>query len=235
MKSSSLLFVLFSVVNFNNVATAIHQEVDIDFEDVHVPLGFDSNDKTVEILISGVVPDTCHLRPRGIAKVDGRQITIAMKATKIVDSDTMCIQAMVPYLVTVSLGQLPEGYYSIKVNRSEGLIEETQLFVDKPGTRSIDNFTYANVTNAKVNYEKGILELKGAHPSGCMRINRIEVVPNINGNTFSVLPILQQEKSICSQVMVPFTAEVKLPVIFETGTTVFHIRKIAGTALNVRG
>jgi hypothetical protein len=234
MKTSSLLFVLFSFVLFTNLARAEMLYVDIALEDVHVPLGFDSNDRDVEIVVTGVVPDTCYRRPQGIAKIEGNQISVDMKATKLVGKDVVCIQAIVPYLVTVSLGQLPEGHYDIKVNKGRESEKESVLLVDKPNAQSIDNFTYANVTSAETEHNRGTLILKGAHTSSCMNIDRIEVVPNLNGNTLAILPIVRQDLPICDRMMKPFTLEVPIPTSTQNQSMVFHIRKIAGNALNVR-
>lgn len=234
MKSSSLYFISFYFALVTNMAYTDTLDVDIALEDVHVPLGFDSNDRNVEIVVTGIVPDTCYRRPQGIAKIEGNQISVDMKAVKVSGKDIMCIQAVVPYLVTVNLGQLQEGHYDIKVNKGKVSQKDSVLLVDKPGSQSIDNFTYANITAVDVLHGKKTLLLKGAHPSGCMNIDHIEVVPNLNGNTLAILPIVRQDQLICDRMMKPFTYEVPLPATLNDQSVVFHVRKVAGNATNVR-
>ena len=234
MKNNSVLFVVFWFILFNNITYANSLDVDIGLEDVHVPLGFDSNDREVEIVVTGVVPDTCHRRPQGIAKIEGKHISVDMKAAKITGQDVVCIQAIVPYLVTVPMGQLSEGHYDIKVNKGKESEKDGVLFIDKPSSQSIDNFTYANVTSAEAEHGKGTLLLKGAHTSSCMNIDRIEVLRNLNGNTFAILPIVRQDLPVCDRTMKPFSYEVPIPTSVQHQPVVFHIRKIAGNALNVR-
>lgn len=234
MKSSSALFVvLSSVFVVGHFAHADEMEVDIALEDVHVPLGFDSNDKNVEIMVTGVKPDSCYQSPKGIVKIDGKDIVIDMKATKLVDNDRACIQSVEPYLATIDLGPLRAGHYDIKVNKGKNSEKDSELLVGRPSAPSTDNFAYANVTNVETHHDKGTLLLKGAHTSGCMSIDHVEVVPNQSGNTFAILPIVRQDKMICDRMMKPFAIEVPLPPM-HSEAVVFHVRKSASRAINIR-
>lgn len=205
-------------------------EVVIHPSNVHVPRGFDSNDHT-EVIVIGDLPDTCYRRPVGYAKVVDKEIIIDMEATKISDANMVCIQALVPYMVSVPLGRLAEGSYTIAVNRGNGPEWDSELFVDKPSSNSIDNFTYANVTNVKKLPGTDTLLIEGVHPSSCMAIDRVEEIPNATGDTVAVLPIIKQVNTQCDRLMTPFTYELPLRIRDQKGV-VFHVRKLDGTALN---
>lgn len=236
MKSRFLVSIVLtlSLLSTVTVAAEIAHDVDIPFEDVHVPLGFDSNDKAIEFVVTGNVPTPCYYQPKGVVKIEGNSILVEMKAIQIVDKDVACIEAVVPYLVTVSLGQLREGNYNIKVNPGKESEKATMLVVGKPRSDSIDDFDYANVTSVEMNHDDGILLLKGAHPSSCINIDRIEMVPNPNRNTFAVLPIVRQDFPVCDRMMKKFAYEIPIPKDIRGQSVVFHIRKIAGNSLNVR-
>lgn len=196
---------------------------------VHVPLGFDSNDK-VEVIVTGLLPDTCHRRPTGQVKLQGQDIIVDMKADKVSGRGVYCIKAMVPYMVSVPVGQMPEGSYNVMIETDHA--KSHKLQVDSPSSASIDNFTYANVTNVKKTQNGGLL-ISGEHPSNCMVLEKVEIIPNETKDTMSVLPIVSKTGDECNLVMTPFSVEVPFNVA-TSGDVVFHVRKIDGTAINFR-
>lgn len=219
------LFIMgFLASSFSMISTAAAVEVSIKPSNVHVPVGFDSNDK-VEVIVTGLLPDTCHRRPTGRVKIKGQEVTLEMKADKVSGRGVYCIKAMVPYMVPVTVGQLPEGSYSIVADSKIHNLE-----VDSPSSASIDNFTYANVTSVKKTDNNSLL-ISGEHPSNCMVVDKVEIIANEVKDTVSVLPIVTQTSEACNLVMTPFSVEV--PFNIETTTdVVFHVRRIDGTAIN---
>ncbi len=206
------------------------EEVTLGFDNVFVPKGFDSND-SVEIVVSGDLPNTCYLRPHGEVKIINDTIRVEMKATKITNPKVFCIEALVPYVASVSLGQLHEGHYDIFVNQGTASEKDSGILVEHPNSNSINNFTYANVTSAEAMVGSRELVITGTHPSSCMEIERVEIIPNENNDTFSVLPIIKQTQDICDRSIKPFSYTLKLPEAQKNHELV-HIRKIDGTALN---
>jgi hypothetical protein len=211
-------------------ALADLESVNIPSGQIHVPLGFDSNDKQVEVIVTGAVPDTCHKRPQGKVSIDGNKIKITMKADKVSGHGVYCIKAVVPYMVSVPLGQLSEGLYQVSAGKDEQ--KSYNLVVGTPGSASIDNFTYANVMNVKT-AENGNIVLSGEHPSNCMDIERVEMIANENLDTFSILPIVTKTAEECNLVMTPFSKEIPAPAK-TASDVVFHIRRLDGTAINFR-
>lgn len=214
----------------SSLASAEQEDVAIGLSNVFVPKGFDSNDN-VEIVVAGELPNTCYLRPRGDVKVSDGHVYVEMRATKITDPNTLCITAIVPYMVTIPLASLGEGAYDILVN--SGLASElsTSIQIDQANSSSINNFTYANVTNVDYKVDNHEVTISGVHPSSCMEIDRVEIIVNQTNDTFSVLPILKQTLEICDRMIKPFSYTVALPKP-QKNQELVHIRKIDGTALN---
>ncbi len=212
-------------------AFSLTETVTIRPTQVHVPMGFDSNDNA-EIIVTGLMRDTCHRRPTGKVHVNDREITVDMKADKVSGRGVYCIKAMVPYMVSVPLGQLDEGRYNVLVETTE-TVKSHSLQIGSPSSASIDNFTYANVTSITKNVESGSITLIGEHPSNCMEIERVEVIANETKDTMSVLPIVTKTGDECNLVMTPFSVEVPLEPS-TTNSVVFHVRKLDGTAINFR-
>jgi hypothetical protein len=206
-------------------------EVMIHSDHVYVPKGFDANDNSIEVIVTGVLPNTCHRRPTGTVKLVDEKILIGMTATKISGPDVSCIQALVPYIISVPLGRLKEGRYLIGINPDNALQEDSELSVEKPGSNSIDNFTYANVSNIKRIPGTDSLLIIGSHPSSCMDIERVEVVPNAKEDTIAILPIVKQINTPCDRVVTPFSYQVNLPKIIHDEVLI-HVRRIDGTAIN---
>jgi hypothetical protein len=211
------------------ISLALHsQEVSIDAQSVHVPKGFDSNDNA-EVIITGELPSTCYLRPQGKATLVGEKIQIDLVAQKVSSDDMICITAVVPYVISVPLGNLDDGNYPISVNEGGPNPISTNIAVDRANTRSVDNYNYANVT-AVVENENQSVAIRGIHPSSCMEIERVEIVPNDKNDTLAVLPILKQTQDICDRRIKPFSFDLDL-ANFKTGT-LLHIRKLDGQAMN---
>ncbi len=207
-------------------------EVSIDPNTVHVPKGFDANDD-VEIIVTGAVPDSCHKRPTGQAKILDSKVIIDMKATKVTGPDVVCIKALVPYVVPVPLGKLNQGSYTVAINAGQKSEKTGALYVEAAGSDSIDNFTYANITHITKSDDKTALYLEGAHPSGCMEIDRVELVTNDKADTITVLPIVKQISFPCDYMMKPFTVTVPVPNPERQGI-IYHVRRIDGRAVNFR-
>lgn len=204
------------------------EEVQILTDNVHVPKGFDSNDN-VEVVLTGTLPNTCYRRPFGEAKISGNQVSIEMKATKLDEKDHFCIMALVPYMVSVPLGHLREGSYKVAVNSGTAEEKDNTIFVERPNSNGIDNYTYANVSSVKNIEGTNKVILEGAHPSSCMVIDRVDIT--VNGDTFALLPIVKQVKPICDTMMQAFSHEIELPGNISDDIVV-HVRKLDGTASN---
>jgi|HubBroStandDraft_6_1064221.scaffolds.fasta_scaffold510832_1 hypothetical protein len=206
------------------------EKVFIGSDNLFVPNGFDSNDN-VEVVVTGDLPNTCYLRPEGKVAVSDTKILITMMATKVSGEETNCIMAVVPYMVSVPLGQLSEGYYSVLVNPQTPAEKNGSLHVARPNYNSINNFPYANVMHIEAVSGQDKIILKGVHPSGCMEIERVEIYANDKRDTYSILPIIKATMPICDQMMTSFSYTLDLPPS-PHAKQLLHVRKIDGTAIN---
>jgi hypothetical protein len=213
-------------------SAALCEDVIVTSNFVHIPKGFDGNDKDVQVVVTGDLPNTCYRRPYGETKIVGDKIKIDVLATKLNDKNLVCIQAVVPYMITVQLGQLAEGNYAVQVNPGTDSSQEALLNIEKPSSSSIDNFTYANVSSVKHNGKNPYVTLEGFHPSSCMVIERVDMISNKDNDTFSLLPIIKQAAPECDRMIKPFSVDVALP-LFSQKEALVHVRKLDGHALNV--
>jgi hypothetical protein len=224
--SCSAAFIAMASTSFANL-------VSIDARSVHVPLGFDGNDRS-EIAVLVELPSSCHLRPYGEVKVADNEILIDMKAHKVTPSRGInCIQAIIPTLVSVPVGVLSQGQYQVTVNPERQADKKAPLIVSQAGSESIDDHPYANITNVKKSEDGLSVILEGYHPSSCMEIARVELVPNAQGDTIAVLPIVNQTEPVCDTMIKPFTytlENIKKP----HQDLVLHIRKLDGNAVNFK-
>jgi hypothetical protein len=202
------------------------QETVVPVDNVFVPSGFDTNDKT-QIFLEGKFPNTCYRRPKTEVTPQNGVLHVSMKATRVPGP---CIQAFVPFLEPVELGNLGIGAHRIVVDNGPSTVVSS-IDVEVPGSSSIDNFTYANVTSVSARDKKIILT--GYHPSSCMRLDRIDTKVSETGNTISIMPVIAQnpEQPICDCMIVPFEYEVPLPQM-KSSMVLVHVRKIDGNALN---
>lgn len=227
LKLSSLLM-LFSI----NAISMSTLQVLIGSDTVFVPQGWDSNDREVQIYVKGEFPNTCFRRPTGTVTLkDDNKIVISLTAAKIVDPNVLCIMARIPYMVPVALGQLKEGSYNIEINPATDWEKKSSISVESPSAESIDNFTYANVTDVYGDPDTNDIIIEGYHPSSCMDFQGIEVRPNASLDTFSILPIIKQVKAECDTVIKPFVERVTLPMGTKKEVLV-HVRKIDGRSIN---
>jgi hypothetical protein len=205
--------------------------VPVDARSVHVPLGFDPNDET-EVAVMVDLPDTCHRRPFGEVRHDGKNIIINIKADKVTpNAGIYCIQVLMPTLVSVPMGKLAEGSYQVVINENKGNKKWANLRVVSLESGGIDGYTYANVTNITKSWDGTTVLLEGYHPSGCMEIERVDLIVNETHDTIAILPIVKQAQEVCDQVIKPFTYAVDLRNL-SAHETVLHIRKIDGRAIN---
>lgn len=211
-----------------NVLASLREEVSINYDHIYIPRGFDSNDNS-EIVITGRLPSTCYLKPKGEVNIKDNKITVKAMATEVYGDDVSCIQAVVPYMITVSLGQLKQGFYEIIINGHDSLSQS--IFIEEANSNGINNFPYANVQYVSKTSSPGMVRIYGVHPSSCMEIDDVKIIVNEQADTISVMPIIKQTQEVCDTSTKPFVHMVKLPSSIRK-RSLLHVRKIDGTAIN---
>lgn len=196
---------------------------------IFVPQGVDSNDLETIIVLTGELPNTCYRLPTATVHKYTDSIEIELTATKITGDNLVCIMAQIPYTLTVDLGNLQEGQYDINVNSDTIHHKTAQIRIATAESTTVDTYNYAHITN--VTNHGNVVEIEGYHPSSCMRLERVEVMSNENGDTFSILPIISGvENEVCDDRLVPFSITLELPTNEEQ--VLLHIRTIDGSSKN---
>ena len=216
---------LFFMTTVAMAGTPVKVKVPVDA--LYIPAGFDSND-SVEVVITGYLPNLCHKNPMTSFKVDKNLISITVSALKYDKTNPFCPEMVVPFLKTVKLGVLNKGKYQIEVNgknKDSLLIEETTL-------DATDNHVYAYVSYIdKSSLQDNNITLKAYNPSDCMQLDRVEIYDN-GVNTYSVLPIMKQIREFCPMKMVPYEFNVKIPSNLKSKKVLLHVRSMDGNSVN---
>lgn len=197
---------------------------------VFLPNGFDANDDT-EAIVSVFAPTPCDT-PQWRVERDGNNIKIDVTATRSISPDRVCIDMAVKHLITIPLGQLNEGTYTIKVNPDAPSTQSALLKISPPSNISIDNYLYANVEHVRINQNRTQVTLFGTNPSDCVALKEIKFTSN-GLNTYAILPIMEKIKDDCPVVDVPFEYTVDLPHDFGTDMFLVHVRSLKSRSVNI--
>lgn len=202
-------------------------DVSINAIGIYAPDGFDANDFS-EVVVSGLLPNSCYSRPVASAVIEQNQIKVKVKATK--SDGRFCLQMVTPFVAVVSVGRLAPAQYEVLVNDTDAQLKST-LKVTDPGRVEIDNFVYAKVESVNRIEGSRMVTLKGTNPSDCVVLDSIKIVSN-GVNTFSVLPVMRQLGWVCPQKPVPFEYQVAVPESLGDGEVLLHVRSMDGHSVN---
>lgn len=203
------------------------------------PGGFDDNDNA-EVILHGVFPSSCYkVGPVAVSfGQNKREIHVDARAYQY--NDDKCIEMNVPFIMPVQLGTLPGGDYTIKVTNAPTR-PTSALHVAEASVSTPDEFMYASVDGIAAREESnGQLErvtISGSHPVlfvGCMNIRDVKVQEQ-KDNTIVLQPvteILTNEECAQRKLVRRYQRTVELPRPLPSGTYLFHIRTLNGTAMN---
>lgn len=229
---TTLFFSSFSLSSIVFASTPVEKRVPVDH--VYAPKGFDSND-SVEIVVSGVLPNLCHRSPRAIAVVEGRTIKVEMKSLYYLPSDPFCPEVVVPFIEVVNLGLLEKGDYTVVVNEGQSVKTEGALEIAEAThqTSEADDFVYAGVEYIEKKEGTRKVQLKGYNPTDCYELDRIQTVAN-GKDTLAVLPIMKKVREFCPMKMIPFQYEFEVPRKSDLTSDVIllHVRRMEGKSVN---
>ncbi len=225
-KLVSLLIMSLSLVSV--ASTPVEKAVPVDH--IYVPSGFDSND-TVEIVVTGFLPNLCHKSPAANVNITGRDVDIEITSLYYHESNPYCPSMVVPFTQSVKLGLLDKGTYNIKVNGKSPWELEEQIKIKQSTSNAIDDFQYAYVNYIDKDVTAGEVVLRGYNPSDCFELEKIEYVHNGN-DTYSILPKMKQVRSFCPMKMVPFKYRWKVPNDLNKSRVLLHVRTMDGQSVN---
>lgn len=212
-----------------SASTPVERLVPVDH--VFIPAGFDSND-TVEIVVSGFLPNLCHKSPEAEVEFDGENININVSSLFYQDTNPFCPSMIVPFEETVKLGLMDKGNYKIKVNGKSPWELNEKMKINESTSNAVDNFHYAYVSNIdkQTNVKEEVI-LKGYNPSDCFVLDRIDHLSN-GKDSYSILPKMKQVSSFCPMKMVPFSYKWKVPTELKRNKVLLHVRTMNGESVN---
>lgn len=230
MKSLLVPLALFS---FSAMATPII--IDAPVRHVFVPAGFDDNDN-VEVVVSGEFPSLCFTRNTVDVKKEGRKINIQITAIYNLpggfSGNKKCGRMIVPFKEVISLGQLDDGEYKIKVNQKTEYELNDKIKINPAEINAVDESIYANVEFIEQTNNPKEIILRGHNPSSCLVFSRFEYLSN-GKDTISVLPIMRKTSDFCPMKMTDFELEANLDLSTINATNVLiHARAMDGRSVN---
>lgn len=194
---------------------------------------FDDNDR-IEISLYGNFTDTCYrVGPTGYTvDLENHKIKIWAKAYDYSGREMRCQDALVPFLLKVSIGILPQGEYDVEV---VGQNYKDILHVSKASSDEPDDFNYAPVTHTQISsLGNGIQQvtISGEFPRllhGCMVLKEVRHIRNSN-NILDVLPIAEMidNDAFCKNVKMTFQGSFAFPSYPEPA--LLHVRVANGNS-----
>ncbi|MCM0606919.1 MAG: hypothetical protein KA715_12585 [Xanthomonadaceae bacterium] len=204
----------------------------VNFHSAYIPPGFDSNDSNVQLVVEGMLKDSCHQAAMGSAKVNTASKTITVTGETYVRKG-LCIQVMTPFHQVYDLKKLPAGKYDVVQPTSESRYELGQLKVKPSSTQSADDYLYAPVTQAYFTYDTNgnpFVRISGYFTNSCMSVKDIKV--DVKENVITVLPIAQLKKNTtCNKGRFKFNKSVDISNV-ELGRYLLHVRTAGSQAIN---
>jgi hypothetical protein len=208
---------------------------EVPVEKVFVPArGYDDNDNVV-IRVEGTLPDPCYVLGNTSIKVlpdktfEVHQFAWRRNTGVCAGSDDLPES---DFSEDVSLGQLNIGDYKVIQHPSEDQTTFRSFSIAAAKVNALDDFNYANVTQASVSdvISAGTevkVTFSGTFSSSCNSISAIKVEQQ--ADVFVVRPI-EQQGGDCGYILKSFTQEVDLGVLPQ-GEYMVHIRAKNGRAV----
>ncbi len=221
-----LMFVFAPIFAFSGIP----EEKKVPIEHVFIPSGFDDND-TVEIVVTGFLPNLCHKSPKATVLMKGRDIEINVTSLYYHESNPFCPEMVVPFMETVSLGLLRDGRYNVSVNGNSEFASSSILEIERASSSAVDEYNYAYVDYVAKEAGSNIVELKGYHVSDCFVLDSIDYRSN-GKDTYSILPKLRQVRELCPMKLTPFSYEFRVPQELKTPRVLLHVRTLNGKSHN---
>ena len=202
-------------------------QADIKARALYVPEGFDSNDEVV-VVVTGYLPSLCYRSPRAKCERQGTTFVIGVQAS-VMNYPTFCALVVMPFQLTVSLGNLPPGEYKIE---TKDMPTPQTLNVAAALTPNVDDHIYAQVRHVDTTPPGNKIILHAYIPSECLKYDRVKYVPNPSGTVLSILPIMKKVSDFCPMKMTPIKIELELPAQYVRDNVLLHVRSMDGQSAN---
>ncbi|MGE3608354.1 MAG: hypothetical protein AB7I27_02110 [Bacteriovoracaceae bacterium] len=195
---------------------------------VYAPQGYDTND-SVEVVVSGRLPDMCHRNPSFEVNKTGNHFKITLFAYYVPDIQG-CKQISVPYSEVVNLGMLDKGDYQVSLQGVSNTDKPAKLKIIEATSSLIDDFKYGNVMGIKEDEAGRGIELVGTNPVSCLKFESMETI--IQNNVIVFKPHFKEEGE-CKEDPTPFAIRYEVPYLENSPRGVLlHVRVMNGRSYN---
>lgn len=208
--------------------------IEAPLDHLFIPSGFDNND-TVEVVVTGVFPNSCYSRNK--VTVDQTDDTIKIHVNSLLtspDDQSKCLPMQVPFKEVVNVGNLQAGSYKVVANEASSNLKDSLEVTEAP-TNSVDDHIYAQVDYIDLGFAGGAggsAFLMAQLPSPCLEFDRVEYVSN-GKDTLSILPIMKKVSDFCPMKMVPYIIPIKFNAEeFASKKVLLFSRTIEGKSVN---
>ncbi len=202
---------------------------------IFVPIGFDDNDNS-QVVLDGFYPNTCFTVGTTSLEIDHEKREIKIDSHTIYIPGAVCLDVLVPYTVTVDLGLLRVGTYSVLAKPEVGnYVFFKNLPVEQAKVQGPDNFLYAPVSAISFQQDSttfaATISLKGEFTSTCMKLEGVKILRPAK-DLVELLPVAKMEGTDCKRRAVPFETSVKIENDIPKGRVLIHVRSLNGQAIN---
>ncbi len=237
MKITFLVLILISQISYSQVNPIPNYRpvrVKVLPQNVFTPMGFDNNDN-VQLVVAGEFPNSCYKVGPVQAVVDSANKRILIRNESYYYKSSWCVQVMVPYFMSVNVGIVPAGIYTIYAEDSDGTPRKfTRMPVALSKNTGPDDHLYAQINQVFVTRSTSgqfVINLEGQLTNSCMNFGKLEVLYRDN-NVVEVLPtVTMSATSGCQDVMVPFVKSFPMENI-PNGKALIHVRSLSGQSVN---
>lgn len=207
------------------------------------PVGYEDKNN-IQVVLYGMLPNACYsIGNYRVEKLGSNELAVHQFAYK--ENQGLCaddsgipesMKMAVPFMVEVSVGQLPAGDYKFDYQVVGGTIGTRMLNVAKATAPTVDSLPYAAVSSASVpelvNGMKDVkVTLDGILNSTCTSLDSNVRVLHYKDVTV-IEPLIKVKTGvICAQMIVPFQLPVNLGKMVP-GRYLIHIRSMNGKSVN---
>jgi hypothetical protein len=203
--------------------------VGVPLANAYIPNGFDNKNR-VRLMVDGFFPNTCYRIREPQVTNTGSAITVTQTALKY---NGPCLMMMVSYSQQVNVGILKASDYTVKDNFTGRVLGELPVKVASGTKVGPDDYFYANVKDAYLNYVDGTKKafiVTGVLPGSCWSITEKRIYQD-GKNVITILPIIEKTGTTsCTEAETPFTTTVDVPDI-AAGRYMLQVRSLNGESI----
>jgi len=229
---------------FANSTALATTEKEVAIQKVFVPpSGYDDND-TIEMVLDGVIPNSCWRLARNEFSIDQANHWIFVKQYIYKLNSEACADEAslsdaqklpVPFTTELKVGMLKSGQYTIRYWQGASAFGDRIFYVEHAPVETVDSLPYALVSSVniadQINESSSVVTtLQGSLTSTCMELDN-QVTQHVFDDVRVILPTVHILPGICLYVLQPFETDVNLGAMTQ-GRYMLHIRSLNGEALN---